>query len=46
MEPDWSISTGGFHAGDRKSLDIHMHLMECYTALARASGEAVHRRRL
>jgi mannobiose 2-epimerase len=46
LEPDWMLSTGGFHAGNRKSLDIHMHLMECFTTLAEASGEAIHRRRL
>lgn len=46
LEPDWSLSPGGFCAGDRKSLDIHMHLMECFTVLAQASGEEIHRRRL
>ena len=46
LEPDWTLSAAGFHAGDRKSLDIHMHLMECFTTLAAASGEAVHQRRL
>ena len=46
LEPDWTLSAAGFHAGDRKSLDIHMHLMECLTTLAAASGEAIYRRRL
>jgi len=46
LEPDWSLSAGGFCAGDRKSLDIHMHLMECFTTLAQASGQEIHRRRL
>ena len=46
LEPDWQLSPGGFYAGDRKSLDIHMHLLECFTVLAQASGKEVHRRRL
>lgn len=46
LEPDWQLSPGGFCAGDRKSLDIHMHLLECLTVLAQASGKEIHRRRL
>lgn len=46
LEPDWRLSAPGFHAGDRKSLDIHMHLLECFTALYQASGLNIHRRRL
>jgi mannobiose 2-epimerase len=46
LEPDWRPSAGGFHAGDRKGLDTHMHLMEAFTALAGASGQEVHRRKL
>ncbi|MGW8249536.1 MAG: AGE family epimerase/isomerase [Anaerolineales bacterium] len=46
LEPDWQISQPGFHAGDRKSLDIHMHLLECFTTLYEASGLEIHRRRL
>lgn len=46
LEPDWQRSPGGFCAGDRKSLDIHMHLLECFTVLAQASGKEIHRRRL
>ena len=46
LEPDWRLSPGGFCAGDRKSLDIHMHLLECFTVLAKASGKEIHRRRL
>ena len=33
-------------SGRRKSLDIHLHLMESFTALARLTGEPTHRRRL
>lgn len=46
IEPDWSISPGGAWAGDRKSLDIHMHLMEAFTTLYEASGKEIHRRKL
>lgn len=46
LEPDWQLSPGGFCAGDRKSLDIHMHLLECFTVLAQVSGKEIHRRRL
>ncbi|MBN1248931.1 MAG: AGE family epimerase/isomerase [Anaerolineae bacterium] len=46
LEPDWQLSPGGHAAGDRKSLDIHMHLLEAFTVLAQASGKEIHRRRL
>jgi mannobiose 2-epimerase len=46
FEPDWTRSGGGRYAGDRKSLDVHMHLMEAYTALYAASGREIHGRKL
>ena len=46
LEPDFTISAPGFAAGDRKSLDIHMHLMEAFTALSEATGKEIHRRKL
>ena len=46
LEPDWTLSAPGFAAGDRKSLDIHMHLMEAFTVLYKASGKEIHKRRL
>jgi mannobiose 2-epimerase len=46
LEPDWQLSDPGFCAGDRKSLDIHMHLLEAFTTLAQASGLEIHRRKL
>ncbi len=46
MEPDWQRAEAGWCAGDRKSLDVHMHLMEAYTTLYQASGEEIHRRKL
>ena len=46
LEPDWTVSAGGFCAGDRKGLDTHMHLMEAFTTLYAASGEEIHKRKL
>jgi cellobiose epimerase len=52
LEADWQLAPGGVAAGDRKSLDIHMHLLEAFTVLAQASsvhtigGKEIHRRRL
>lgn len=46
LEEDWSLSSIGFNGGDRKSLDIHMHLMEAFTTLVQCSGKEVHRRKL
>jgi cellobiose epimerase len=46
LEPDWQKSEPGFAAGDRKSLDIHMHLVEAFTTLAQCSGKEIHRRKL
>ncbi|MDO4739748.1 MAG: AGE family epimerase/isomerase [Eubacteriales bacterium] len=46
VERDWSLSPAGEYAGDRKSLDIHMHLLEAFTTLYQASGKEIHRRKL
>lgn len=46
LEQDWSRSPGGVFAGDRKSLDIHMHLMEAFDTLYAASGREIHARKL
>lgn len=46
LEADWSISPGGVWAGNRKSLDIHMHLMEAYTTLYEVSRKEIHGRKL
>lgn len=43
---DWSPEAGGFAGGDRKGLDTHMHLMESFTTLYKASGDDLHRRKL
>lgn len=46
LENDWSISEPGFAAGDRKSLDIHMHMMEALTTLAELTQKEIHKRKL
>lgn len=46
LEFDWSISAPEFPAGDRKSLDVHMHLMEAFTTLLQCTGKEIHRRKL
>ena len=43
---DWTICGPGSQGGDRKTLDVHMHLMEAYTTLYEATGKDVHRRKL
>jgi cellobiose epimerase len=43
---DWTLANPGFDGGDRKTLDIHMHMMECLTTLFQASGKQIHKRRL
>ena len=46
FEADWRLSAQGFAGGDRKTLDVHMHIMEALTPLARLTGKDVHRRKL
>lgn len=46
IERDWSISPAGPWAGDRKSLDIHMHLLETFTTLYLLTGAEIHGRKL
>lgn len=43
---EWLPEASGFAGGDRKGLDTHMHLMESFTTLTAASGEALHCRKL
>lgn len=43
---NWSLCGPGSQGGDRKTLDVHMHLMEAFTTLYEATGEEVHRRKL
>jgi mannobiose 2-epimerase len=46
LEPDWTPSSGGFHAGDRKTLDTHMHLLESFTSVYTLTRQELHRRKL
>ncbi|MFZ5518718.1 MAG: AGE family epimerase/isomerase [Candidatus Zhuqueibacterota bacterium] len=43
---NWDICSPGSAGGDRKTLDVHMHLMEAFTTLYECSQEQVHRRKL
>ncbi|MFO7692179.1 MAG: AGE family epimerase/isomerase [Vicinamibacterales bacterium] len=46
FERDWTRCGPGSGGGDRKTLDVHMHLMEAFTTLYECSRDAVHRRAL
>jgi mannose 2-epimerase len=43
---DWTLCGPGSQGGDRKTLDVHMHLMEAFTALYECTGKDVHHRKL
>ncbi len=43
---DWTLKGPGSEGGDRKTLDVHMHLMEAFTTLFECTGKEVHRRKL
>lgn len=43
---NWNLCDGGKQGGDRKTLDVHMHLMEAFTTLFECTGKDVHRRKL
>jgi mannobiose 2-epimerase len=43
---DWRLCGAGSQGGDRKTLDVHMHLMEAFTTLYECTGLEVHRRKL
>jgi mannobiose 2-epimerase len=45
QEADWTLKKPGPYGGDRKSMDVHMHLMEAYTNLYAAGGKALHKRK-
>lgn len=46
FERDWTLKGPGAAGGDRKTLDIHMHLMEALTTLYECSKKEIHRRKL
>ncbi len=43
FERDWRKKGPGVHGGDRKSFDVHLHLMEAYTNLFEATGLPLYR---
>ncbi len=46
MERDWQLKPPGRCGGDRKSLDVHLHMMEALTTLYEMTHAPSHRRRL
>lgn len=46
FERDWTRTPFGKGAGDIKSLNIHMHLLEAFTTLAECTRKEIHRRKL
>ncbi|MCK5135559.1 MAG: AGE family epimerase/isomerase [Bacteroidales bacterium] len=46
FQRDWILNGPGIAGGDRKTLDVHMHLMEAYTTLYECTGKEVHKRKL
>jgi len=45
LERDWAKKKPGAYGGDRKSFDIHMHLMEAFTNLYEATQNPRHKER-
>jgi len=46
FERNWELCGPGSKGGDRKTLDVHMHLMEAFTNLYECSRQSIHRRTL
>lgn len=46
FDRNWKLRGPGSLGGDRKTLDVHMHLMEAFTTLYECSKEPIHRRKL
>lgn len=46
FERNWKPKGRGAAGGDRKTLDVHMHLMEAFTTLYECTGKGLHRRKL
>ena len=46
FQRDWTLKGPGAAGGDRKTLDVHMHLMEAFTTLYECSGKELHKRKL
>ncbi|MFQ6035312.1 MAG: AGE family epimerase/isomerase [Sedimentisphaerales bacterium] len=46
FERNWDLCGPASQGGDRKTLDVHMHLMEAFTNLYECTGQSIHRRTL
>ena len=46
FEQKWQLRGPGSQGGDRKTLDVHMHLMEAFTTLVEAKPEETYKRKL
>ena len=46
FQRDWTPLPGAATGGDRKTLDVHMHMMEAFTTLCEMTGGVSHRRHL
>ena len=46
MDRDWRPAPPGRHGGDRKSFDVHVHVMEALTSVLQVTGDAAHRAEL
>ena len=46
FDREWTLAGPGSKGGDRKTLDVHMHLMEAFTTLYECSRKEIHRRKL
>ena len=46
MQADWRPERPGRYGGDRKSMDVHMHMMEALTTQYEMTQAPTHRRRL
>ena len=46
FERNWDLCGPGPKGGDRKTLDVHMHLMEAFTNMLECTGQSIHRRTL
>lgn len=46
FQRDWTLKDPGTAGGNRKTLDVHMHLMEAFTTLYECSGKELHKRKL
>jgi mannose/cellobiose epimerase-like protein (N-acyl-D-glucosamine 2-epimerase family) len=46
FERNWDLCGPGPQGGDRKTLDVHMHLMEAFTTLYECTRQSIHRRTL